>query len=151
MKAAGYKCELVTEYAKELVYARDIDGLTDQKHVSKVQAHRQGILRGKVDYIITDSPLPLGLYYARYSRRETEGLGDLIWSEWQRYDNINIFVNRVKPYVTYGRRGSEDSAREVCKTLRAMLEELGIEYFDVDGDEAAPHYVLSYIKRMEAK
>lgn len=57
MKTEGYKVELVTEYAKELVYAEDWETLNWQPAVTKEQDARQRRLVGKVDWIITDSPL----------------------------------------------------------------------------------------------
>jgi hypothetical protein len=144
MKCQGYKVELVTEFAKELVYERQYETLNNQFAVSRTQAHRQHRLNGKVDVMITDSPLLLGLHYAGPSC--TTELRDFIWNEWRRYDNENYFIGRVKPYQPYGRRQSEDSARHVDTQLLDMCGRHRVPLNHFDGNDSAPAFILSHLK-----
>jgi hypothetical protein len=61
--ANGECCELVQEYAKQLVWAEKYEELNNQYHVSKTQYDWLKAVDGKVEYIVTDSPLLLGLVY----------------------------------------------------------------------------------------
>ena len=57
-------CELVTEYAKDLVWSNRYHCLINQPYVSTKQFYRLEKLNNKIDIAITDSPIPLGLVYA---------------------------------------------------------------------------------------
>ena len=57
MKSRGYKVELVTEFAKDLVYQESYFRLKDQLMIFARQNHKLWVLKDKVDYAIVDSPL----------------------------------------------------------------------------------------------
>lgn len=141
MKHEGYKVELVTEYAKELVY----EGLithTSAKDILFGQWKRQAILMDKVDYIITDSPLLLGAVYAKHSEDRLDA------KQWfnSGFDNINFFILRTKPYAVYGRTQTEEEAKQKCVEIKNLLLELDIEHRDVLYGLQAPTYILSNIE-----
>ena len=135
MKIHGYKVELVTEYAKELCYEgrlRDVQ----QRLILEEQYNRQNRLKGKVDYIITDSPLLLSAVYDDdehivYSARQL----------FKRFDNINFFINRVKPFAKYGRLGDLESNKAIDLEIRALLSDYEV-MADVDGDINAPDIIF---------
>ena len=56
LKRKNINCELVREYAKELVWEKSFEKLKDQGHVTLEQQHRVNILKPYVDVIVTDSP-----------------------------------------------------------------------------------------------
>lgn len=141
MKSADYKVELVTEYAKELVYDGAHRMLDCQMHVCNEQNKRQRRLVGKVDWIITDSPLLLATVHGKYDLDAVA----FAYENFGLYDNINVFVNRVKPYRTYGRRNSEASARAVDDKLRKVLP-AGLINLEVTGDEAGLNKLYKFIK-----
>jgi hypothetical protein len=120
MKTKGYKVELVTEFAKELVYAERWTALNDQEYVTNFQNERLERLVGKVDYIITDSPLPLAEIYVTGEDTYRKHCTEHAWDLFSRYDNVNIFVNRVKPYAEYGRTQNEADARIIDEKLRDL-------------------------------
>ena len=66
----GVNTELVTEFAKDLTWEERKDALKNQLYVSGNQAFRLSRLNGKVDVVITDSPLPLGLFYLPKEEQE---------------------------------------------------------------------------------
>lgn len=144
MKTQGYKCELVTEYAKELVYGDALHMLENQSLVLTVQAQRQSRLDGKVDFIITDSPLILSEIYVSGSDEYRRKVVERAWREFERYDNLNYFINRVKPYAPYGRTQTEEQA----KALDERIQDLTAGMLDliVDGNWQAPAYILEDIK-----
>ena len=62
MKKAGYNVELVTEYAKDMVWENRNEMFSHQDYIFAKQNRRLARLNGKVDYVITDAPLILSLY-----------------------------------------------------------------------------------------
>ncbi len=112
--------------------------------ILKEQERRQRILLGKVDWIVTDSPLVLSPIYARDEQREfvTEASN----AAFSCYENINIWIKRVKPYQGYGRSQSEDQARVLDGEILWHLNDQNIPiHFEVDGDGDAPAKILQFL------
>ena len=63
MKKLGYSVDLVTEYAKELVWEERNATFDDELYIFAKQNHRIFRLNEKVDFIVTDAPLLQKLYY----------------------------------------------------------------------------------------
>jgi hypothetical protein len=132
MKRMGYNVELVTEYAKDCVW-RDAEGiLSDQVYVFGKQHNRLFRLRNKVDFIISDSPLILSLYYAQSSTSET--FSKFVIEEFNRYRNYNFFVNRTKTYNPMGRMQTEIESDAIGKEIHDLLQERRISYVPISSD-----------------
>lgn len=136
MKKFGYKVELVTEYAKDLVYSEEFFKLKDQLMVFAKQHHKLWKLRDKVDYAIVDSPLPLSLVYAPddmiYSYKD---LSSLIMSTYNQYDNKDFFLTRSLEeygYQEYGRHQTLEQALEKDDEILETLIAYGIQHRTVD-------------------
>lgn len=65
LKKQGFSCEYVPEYAKELVWDNRLDLLA----VLNEQERRINRLIGKVDFVVTDSPLILNALYMSEPKR----------------------------------------------------------------------------------
>ena len=63
MKWQGYDVELVSEYAKELVWEERTETFKNELYLFAKQHHRMFRLNNKVKYIITDRPLILSLFF----------------------------------------------------------------------------------------
>ena len=63
MKQKSINCEYVQEYAKDKTWEDNAFTLKCQPYITAKQIFRQHRLLGKVDYIITDSPILNGLVY----------------------------------------------------------------------------------------
>ena len=126
IKMQGVLVELVTEYAKELVWDNAQDILQDSILVFAEQRHRILRLEGKVDYVITDSPLLLSRIY----RPETtsEGFKGLVFAEHNRWSSRNFIVARDKPYVPAGRNETVEQAVALDVQISFMLMDLRIPY-----------------------
>ena len=58
-------CEMAREYAKDMVWENSLDVLKDQIYLFGHQYHRLHVLNGKVRVVLCDSPLIMGLVYAK--------------------------------------------------------------------------------------
>lgn len=138
MKCAGMRVELVTEVAKDLTYDKSFGLLHNQLLVFANQEHRLHRLVGEVDFAITDSPLYLGMAYAD-ERKYGLWYENMTYSVLRQYDNEFFFINRVKPYATYGRNQTEDQARALDVNILRLTQLYSAGHFtEVDGDETAP-------------
>lgn len=127
LKMAGYRCELITEFAKDKTYEKNETALSDQIYVFANQNYRlnQIIKNEKLDVIVTDSPLLIGLIH-NHEEHTKEALATLIRAAFDNHDNFNIFLTPIDPdeYQAYGR---DESAEEAS--------ELSAQLYDLFGDE----------------
>jgi hypothetical protein len=145
MKCSGIRCELVTEFAKELTYDDNWTDLKRQIYVLAEQERRQRRLRDKVDFIITDSPLLLSIAYVT-NPIELDAVKHSAQSLWENYDNINFALTRAKPYHRFGRSQSEQEARALDhKLLSEVFKDEVIEAY-VPGDEQAPQAIFDILR-----
>ena len=63
LKMAGINCEYVTEYAKDKTWEGAKEELNCQIYITGKQVWRMTRVYGKVDVIVTDSPIALGSQY----------------------------------------------------------------------------------------
>src|SRR3954464_5942728 len=66
LKLSGVNCELVQEYAKDLVWADNLKQLGNQVYILGKQYNRLWRLQDKVDVVVTDCPLFLSVYYGQH-------------------------------------------------------------------------------------
>jgi hypothetical protein len=144
LKDLGYNCELITEYAKDVTWEQSFAKLENQIYVFGKQHHRMWRLNGKVDFMITDSPLLLSIIYGETS----DTFKSLVIEEYQKYDNVEIFLNRVKPYNTKGRSQSEDEAKVIDRKLYELVNSMHPDRgFDivVDGQPKNVSQIIEHI------
>lgn len=127
LKLAGVNAELVTEFAKELAWEGDKEFMANnQVYITGQQVRRMNRLVGKVDVIITDSPIELGALYT-----EEETLKALCAVEGKKFDNrIDFFVRRTKAYNPSGRNQTFQEAVEIDRRILAINPSMTV----VDGN-----------------
>ena len=123
LKEKGLECELVTEFAKDLVWEERKQALSCQPYVFGEQLRRQCIVGDKVDYIITDSPLLLS---AIHDKDRDEDFKRYILKTFNKFDNINFLLNRSVPYNENGRVETEEQAKEIDNRILNLLNENNI-------------------------
>lgn len=133
MKNLNYKVELVQEYAKDMTYEKRSNILEDQLYIFAKQARRLERLKGHVDFVITDSPLLLGIIY----NTKSTILNDLIEETFNSYNNKNFFLKRLKEYQPYGRNQTEEQAREIDLKISKMLIKKRYWFDRIDSNETA--------------
>ncbi len=140
MKKQGLSVELVTEYAKEKVWENSKEIMSDQLYLLAKQNRRLERLRGKVDYVITDSPLLLGAYFGALYGHHPDIVVRATNDIFSTYTNYNYFITRTKTFDSRGRLGSEQEAREADKGIKEILRPYG--YIEVKDDEDTLEKIL---------
>ena len=111
LKYLGVNTEMVTEYAKDAVWERRGEKLfRAQEYIFGKQHFRLSRVADEVDFAITDSPLLLSLVYMPEDFY-LPTLRQTIKEAHDRYESINIFLNRNKPYNPKGRTQNENEAK----------------------------------------
>jgi hypothetical protein len=128
LKWRGVRCEMAPEFAKELVWGKRFATLDDQVYIFGKQHHRIFRLCGQVDVVITDSPLPLSIIY---DGSYNEVFHRFIWDAFDRFDNINFFLERRKSYDPQGRMQTEIQAQAIDERILGLLDGHRCEYTNI--------------------
>ncbi len=134
MKIAGYNIEEVTEYAKDVVWEERFNIFSDQLYILGKQNRRLLRLKGKVEYVVTDSPVILGVCYMTPIPYE-ETLEKLIVEVFNSYDNINIFLNRNHSYQEIGRNQNEEESDILADQIKDLMIKYNISFVEMNSDE----------------
>lgn len=131
LKKRGILTEYVSEYAKELVYEERFDILNDsmenQKIIFAEQKRRLDRLVGKVQVVVTDSPLLLSIIYANDA---TKDFKKDILRQFSSYNNFNVIVLRDKKqsYEQSGRKQTLNESIIKDTEIRKLLDDSRIIY-----------------------
>lgn len=126
LKQDGVNCEYVQEYAKDKAWELGHSSIGTpkvfkaQEYVFAQQHFRLRRCADDVDIIVTDSPLLLGLIYMPEDF-ELPSLPLVIQEAYSVYDNLDIFLERVKVYNPKGRLQTEESAKGLDVKILSML------------------------------
>jgi hypothetical protein len=145
LKMEDVDVEVVCEYAKKCVWNNRSETLNDQLYITAKQNHELQILKGKVDFIITDSPLLLGMLYKPTDT--VSCFNELALSLFNSYNNLNFFINRTKPYKAKGRLQTEQQSNHISKQLKDLLDDINIPYIEIDGDRNVSVNILKHLTK----
>jgi nicotinamide riboside kinase len=147
MKRQGLEVELVREYVKDWAWdGRQIKKF-DQIYLLAKQARRESVLYGKVQYIITDSPITLAGFYAEHYLDQkfvtSAAKAFLELARGNEVDHRHYFLKRFKKYNPKGRYETEEQALDVDVKMRQYLTANEIPYVDIDSmDQLKADHVL---------
>jgi len=145
LKWMNIDAEMAPEYAKELVWdgyiGRDLEAR--QREIYFGQLKRIERLAGKVDVCITDSPLILSLLY---NTKTTKAEINSILTQHLKYSNLDIYIDRVKPYNPNGRTQTEEEANALDNRLKEILEENQIPSHHFPGVPESALQIANMIK-----
>lgn len=133
LKVQGYDCEMVTEFAKDLVWEKRNETFKDELYIFAKQNHRLFRVNGKVDIIVTDRPLLLTNAY----NQDDKELCSLCLKTFNQYNNLNFLLKRETVYQENGRIQSEEEAMQIDKITQDLLESNGINYYTVNNNDLA--------------
>lgn len=134
LKLLGINAELVTEYAKDLVWEGTTVKLQNQIYIFGKQYQRLFRLDGKVEVAITDSPIMLSTIY---DNTDTETFKKLVVDTHNGMNTLNYFVKRVKAYNPKGRMQTAEESDVIADRIENMLIANNIDYKTIDGNEKA--------------
>lgn len=135
LKSLGVDAEMVTEFAKELVWENRKDTMKDETYIFAKQAHRIFRVNGQVDAIITDRPIILTVLYNNKYGEKSPNLDALVAETFEKYNNVNYFLNRVKEYNPNGRNQTEEESDEIAEGLLKIMDDYGYDYKILPADE----------------
>ena len=133
LKLRGINAEMASEFAKDLVWEERHKTFEDQIYILGKQYHRISRLNGKVDVILTDSPLLFSIFYK--SKKLSKNLDNLVMELHHSFNNMNFFINRCKPYNPLGRNQTEDEAKIISGEIYNMLEANNVFCTSINGDK----------------
>lgn len=156
MKLTGMNVELVREYVKVLAWQGTKIGQFDQVNIFGEQCKLEHTLYGKVDYIVTDSPILLApiyeVFYHGDSIIEGAAIKFLEKANSEGVKHINILLGRNKPYDVRGRYQSEEEALDVDARTREFLSKYSMPYYEVSGpDEERVHKIMEIVNEYVSK
>lgn len=133
IKMAGLNVELACEYVKSKLFEENTYVFKDQLYCFAKQQKKLRELDGKVDFIITDSPLLMSLIY---NQTEVPLFNDLVVQYYNNYDNMNFLLKRNHTYHTEGRIQTEHESDVVGEELEEYLKKYNIVYKTLPSNES---------------
>ena len=136
MKENGYSVELITEYAKELVYENRIKTMNDQVYLLGKQYHRIKNALESNEYLVIDSPLILSYVYFKYNKLYNiinenifrEFVFELDRSFNTQTFNVFLIKNKELTYDNSGRIHSEKESDKICDEIHSMLKDYNFQF-----------------------
>lgn len=142
LKKNGIDCEMALEFAKDKVWEESYRTLDDQIYVFGKQYHRLWKLLGKVDVIITDSPLILS---AIYNKEQSDYFENFIIEQFKKFNNKIYFIERnSSQYQENGRMQKLEEAIEIDEKILDILKRNNISFMNVLNEKAVD-FILSDI------
>lgn len=155
MKLAGHRVELVTEYAKDLVYAGQLGTMLEQQeYIFAEQNWRLQRLLPHVDWAIVDSPILLSAIYPEMNQKQhgtnswpaLPEFKNLVHAQFKCYNNVNVFLHRPSEYQEWGRERSLEEAEEIDRMILSTLETNGYEHYQFRTNPAIIEEILTLLK-----
>jgi hypothetical protein len=136
-------CEQAPEWVKPQVYEERKGIFLCQPYIFGKQLYTIQRLVGKVDIIVTDSPLILSTIY---DDEKYEYFKPYVLEVFNSFDNMNFFLDRRKDgYEKEGRFQTEEQAKAVDGEIKLLLDQYQILYREVEGSPDGAKLVANLI------
>jgi hypothetical protein len=123
LKQLGINCEYVPEYAKDATWERrGAKVFAAQEYLFAKQHFRMSRVAEEVDIMITDSPILLTLAYMP----KNFGMPSLVQTvkeAYALYDNLDVFLERNKPYNPKGRNQTLEESIELDGVISKLMHD----------------------------
>lgn len=130
LKWNDINCEMALEYAKDCVWSDTHSLLKNQTYIFAQQHNRVFHLLGKVDVIVTDSPLLLSIIY---DSKKDVNLTNLTLNEFGKLNDVNYLLQRRKKYNPSGRSQTEDESKSIDSQIKKLLNDNNIAFTEAIG------------------
>jgi hypothetical protein len=138
LKRMNKKVEFTQEFVKKFtwLFPGAAPDELDQSYVFGRELRQQKILLGKVDFIISDSPLILSAFYHELRSGETymyDYVSNVVKSIETKYNvkMINFFLGKTEDHEAYGRWESKEEAFAIQDKLKEWLSSHAINCIDL--------------------
>ena len=148
LKLNGVDCEYVSEFAKDKVWENNGEVFKCEFYITGKQSFKVSRCFGKVDVIITDSPIAISMVYS-----ESDKFKAAVLEEFNKYEknNMNILLRRTVPYDQNGRFQNEDEAKNIDDKIKNTLDESEIPYMIINGNVDGYKEILDIILEKKKK
>jgi nicotinamide riboside kinase len=153
MKQRGYNVELVREFVKKWAWDGRKIGEYDQIYLFGKQAFSEFSLYGKVDWIVTDSPVILSAFYDSYYTKDCV-IHDSVFkfldkAQRNGIKHHNFLLKRFKKYDPRGRYESEEQIKDVDNSLVSFLDANNVKYTPIEAiDNERTSAILNHLFSM---
>lgn len=150
LKKRGISCELVSEYAKDLIYRENMLELLDQLKVLAEQHYRTRVLDGKVEYIINDAPFLSSAVYFEINKTyltEIKDFKNLCIELHRKYNNLDYIIKANTNFTEKEGRihNNTDTCLRIENNFIGLMKEYNFPYKYCERDKFI-ETVLSDIK-----
>jgi hypothetical protein len=147
LKFKGLRAEMSPEVAKKHTYENNRMALTDPFYVAACQEYQNFMLRGQVDYIITDSPPELALLYCL--DHDAPEMFSMVRHFRQRYRNIDVRLTRdpSRAFQVYGRNHTELQSKALENKLDGLLAQFTNRALVRLADNTAAADIVAWVER----
>ena len=146
LKRKGISCEYVGERAKDLTWEENLLALNCQPAILGDQIARLHRIYGKVDFIVTDSPLLINLLHDGFG--VTKLYKKYVVEIFNVFDNENILLvsdRDKRPHESEGRVETKERAKEMDKENAAILNDNKIKFVTFNLHENTAKNIFNYI------
>lgn len=147
LKMMQIDCQYISEFAKDKCWQNNsfmFQSPENQFYIGAKQFYRVNQLNGKVDIAITDSPIFLNSFY-----NKSEYLGEeyniVMLRLFNKFNNVNFFLNRVKKYNENGRNQKEEQANKIAVEIKQKLNINNIQFQEIPGNKFGYGIILNRI------
>ena len=107
--------------------------MNDQIYLFGEQWHRTFRMLGKVDFIVTDSPLLMNIVY---NRVKDEDFDKFIYSRIHKLKSLDFFINRSDVFSEVGRIHNLEQSKEVDKTIKELAKNNDIKLIELEQENS---------------
>lgn len=145
LKMHGVNCEYASEYAKDRSWEESLLTCYNPYYICAKQYQRQFRLIGKVDVIITDSPLLLQCAY-----NDEKEFQDMALALFNKFNNINYIIKRKKAFNPKGRAHNLEESKKLDEKMYELLNRYNEPYLELEGDYNAVNFIVNKtLKRLD--
>lgn len=145
LKLHGINAELSTEFCKDLVWEKRDVAMENQYYIWAKQYHKLFRLKDQVDVVIVDSPLLNSLLYG--NGNISSHFYALVTTVFKQFDNMNFYINRVKPYNPKGRTQTEEEAKRIDANTKRLLQSTELSFEEVPGNLDGINHITDRIMK----